>query len=65
MDILRDTPALMALRQAHAQRGCCIAGTSAGAAVNILGLWIEGTEGAKFWMKVFNDLKTRAAAAVG
>ncbi len=25
----------------------------------ILGLWIEGTEGAKFWMKVFNDLKTR------
>jgi putative transposase len=25
----------------------------------ILGLWIEGAEGAKFWMKVFNDLKTR------
>jgi putative transposase len=25
----------------------------------ILGLWIETTEGAKFWMKVFNDLKTR------
>lgn len=25
----------------------------------ILGLWIEGTEGAKFWMKVFNDLKAR------
>jgi putative transposase len=25
----------------------------------ILGLWIEATEGAKFWMKVFNDLKTR------
>jgi len=25
----------------------------------ILGLWIEGTEGAKFWMKVFNDLRTR------
>ena len=25
---------------------------------DILGLWIEGTEGAKFWMKVFNDLKT-------
>ena len=25
----------------------------------ILGLWIENTEGAKFWMKVFNDLKTR------
>ena len=26
---------------------------------DILGLWIEKTEGAKFWMKVFNDLKTR------
>jgi len=25
---------------------------------DILGLWIENTEGAKFWMKVFNDLKT-------
>jgi transposase-like protein len=25
----------------------------------ILGLWIENTEGAKFWLKVFNDLKTR------
>ena len=26
---------------------------------DILGLWIENTEGAKFWMKVYNDLKTR------
>jgi putative transposase len=26
---------------------------------DILGLWIENTEGAKFWMKVFTDLKTR------
>jgi putative transposase len=26
---------------------------------DILGLWIEHTEGAKFWLKVFNDLKTR------
>src|SRR5271167_5106352 len=25
----------------------------------VLGLWIETTEGAKFWMKVFNDLKIR------
>jgi putative transposase len=25
----------------------------------ILGIWIETTEGARFWMKVFNDLKTR------
>jgi putative transposase len=30
----------------------------------ILGLWIETTEGAKFWMKVFNDLKTRGAADI-
>jgi transposase-like protein len=26
---------------------------------DILGLWVESTEGAKFWMKVFNDLRTR------
>lgn len=26
---------------------------------DILGLWIEQTEGAKFWMKVFSDLKVR------
>lgn len=29
---------------------------------DILGLWIENTEGAKFWLKVFNDLKTRGVA---
>lgn len=26
---------------------------------DILGIWIENTEGAKFWMRVFNELKTR------
>jgi putative transposase len=26
---------------------------------DVLGIWIEQTEGAKFWMKVFTDLKTR------
>ena len=26
---------------------------------DILGIWIENTEGAKFWIKVFNDMKTR------
>jgi transposase-like protein len=31
---------------------------------DILGLWIEGTEGAKFWLKVFNDLKTRGVQDV-
>jgi hypothetical protein len=29
-----------------------------------LGLWIEQTEGAKFWLKVFNDLKNRGVADV-
>jgi len=32
---------------------------------DILGLWIENTEGAKFWMKVFNDLKTRGVHDIG
>ena len=31
---------------------------------DILGRWIENTEGAKFWMKVFNDLKTRGVADI-
>ena len=26
---------------------------------DVLGIWVEQTEGAKFWMKVFTDLKTR------
>jgi putative transposase len=31
---------------------------------DILGLWIENTEGAKFWMKVFNDVKTRGVSDI-
>lgn len=31
---------------------------------DILGIWIENTEGAKFWMKVFNDMKTRGVQDV-
>ncbi len=31
---------------------------------DITGLWIENTEGAKFWMKIFNDLKTRGVADI-
>jgi len=27
----------------------------------ILGIWIEQTEGAKFWLRVVNELKTRGA----
>lgn len=30
----------------------------------MLGLWIEQTEGAKFWLKVFTDLKTRGVQDV-
>ena len=30
----------------------------------VLGLWIETTEGAKFWMRVFNDLKTRGEQVI-
>jgi putative transposase len=31
---------------------------------DVLGLWIEQTEGAKFWLKVFNDLRTRGVEDV-
>jgi putative transposase len=31
---------------------------------HILGLWIEQTEGAKFWLKVFNDLKQRGVGDI-
>ena len=30
----------------------------------VLGLWIEQTEGAKFWLKVMNELKTRGVADI-
>ena len=30
----------------------------------ILGLWIEQTEGAKFWLKVFTDLRVRGCEDV-
>ena len=31
---------------------------------DVLGLWIEHTEGAKFWLKVFTDLKHRGLADI-
>ncbi len=31
----------------------------------VLGIWIEQTEGAKFWMKVFTDLKARGLMNCG
>jgi len=30
----------------------------------ILGIWIETTEGAKFWLKVFNELRNRGTADI-
>jgi putative transposase len=30
----------------------------------VLGLWVEQTEGAKFWLKVMNELKTRGVADI-
>lgn len=30
----------------------------------VLGLWIEQTEGAKFWLKVFNELRNRGLADI-
>jgi transposase-like protein len=31
---------------------------------DVLGLWIEHTESAKFWLKVFNDLKQGGVADI-
>ena len=31
---------------------------------HVLGLWIEQTEGAKFWLKVMNDLKSRGVGDI-
>ena len=30
----------------------------------VLGLWIEQTEGAKFWLKVMNELRTRGVGDI-
>lgn len=37
---------------------------TAGGDKEVLGLWIEQTEGAKFWLKVMNELKTRGVADI-
>ena len=36
-----------------------VLGVDASGRQDVLGLWIEETEGAKFWLKVFTDLKAR------
>jgi transposase-like protein len=30
----------------------------------VLGIWIEQTEGAKFWLKVFNELRSRGVGDI-
>jgi putative transposase len=37
-----------------------VLGVSCSGRQEVLGLWIEESEGARFWLKVFNDLKARA-----
>jgi len=39
-------------------------GFTAGGHKEVLGLWIEQTEGAKFWLRVMNELKNRGVADV-
>lgn len=36
-----------------------VLGVSVSGLQEVLGLWVEETEGARFWLKVFNDLKAR------
>lgn len=36
-----------------------VLGVSVAGHQEVLGLWVEETEGARFWLKVFNDLKAR------
>ena len=39
-------------------------GVRADGAKEVLGLWLEQNEGAKFWLRVMNELKTRGVADV-
>ena len=41
-----------------------VLGITASGEKDVLGLWIEQTEGAKFWLKVMNDLRTRGVADI-
>lgn len=39
-------------------------GITASGEKDVLGLWIEQTEGAQFWLKVMNDLRNRGIADI-
>lgn len=41
-----------------------VPGITASGEKDVLGLWIEQTEGAKFWLKVMNDLRNRGVADI-
>ncbi|MFZ0592325.1 MAG: IS256 family transposase [Bryobacteraceae bacterium] len=41
-----------------------VLGVSLSGRQEVLGLWIEETEGARFWLEVFNDLKARSVQDV-
>jgi transposase-like protein len=41
-----------------------VLGITASGDKEVLGLWIEQTEGAKFWLKVMNDLRNRGVADI-
>lgn len=41
-----------------------VLGVSLSGKQEVLGLWIEETEGARFWLKVLNDLKARGVLDV-
>ncbi len=43
---------------------CLAVGVSCAGRKEVLGLWIEQTEGAKFWLSVMNELKARGVADV-
>lgn len=39
-------------------------GITCGGDKDVLGLWIEQSEGAKFWLRIMNELKARGAQDV-
>jgi transposase-like protein len=41
-----------------------VLGVTSSGEKDVLGLWIEQTEGAKFWLKVMNDLRNRGVADI-
>ena len=46
------------------RRSTSRSGVSADGTKEILGLWIEQTEGAKFWLRVMNELKNRGVSDI-